>query len=134
MVAVNPLPENKVATSSILSFLVGSPAVPSSENAIESPEAIDAAVNAFISTSITALAAVNPLPENKVANASVVVFCSVAPSLSRVAKKSPVVGTTVENSEKSTVKVASPVVAPPDNPTPATTDSISPLPPDPPTP
>ena len=46
--AVNPFPANKDATSSMDSFLVGSPLSPSSENAIKSPLAMGATVRSFI--------------------------------------------------------------------------------------
>ena len=73
-----------------------------------------------VSTAITELVAVKPEPANKNAKLAKDVFCSVDPSESNVAKKSPLVGVTVENSEKSTVKTGTgPVKLEPLKPTPA---------------
>ena len=80
-----------------------------------------------VSTAITLLVAVKPDPANNVANAVVVVNCSVEPSESNVKNESPLAGVTAENSDKSIAKDTAPELPPPDKPAPAVTADISPV-------
>ena len=78
------------------------------------------------STDRTESVAVKFVPANNVASAAIVVNCSVVPSESNVNNLSPFAGVTSLKSEISTVKVTSPVVPPPLNPSPAVTPVIPP--------